>query len=334
MDLDKILKKILPIAGITGAAYAIGFLIHTAHFRMLGVKISLLDPVKLIEIAGEFVVDSVRILILGYKDWLYLIIALLVLFLWYWAAKKELKGFHFEKENGTRVQGEIEKWILVVTLIVLVGWIFAFVLPMIYLENLLMTPDDISHPRIGWSYGWNLLHNLKFSNIEELRNLYRLHLYILATSILILGNSQLRKKYEKETSRSEDREWFDLRNIPKVWPRYVYYSVFALWILHFFLLPVAYGVIAKEPAFPNVKVLIDPDKTNVDDIFGLNFSLKTGEVYYLIHRDSENSYVYNIRTRIVTMLKNSSIYDIEFIPQHGSKSILQYVYRPTSQSLQ
>src|SRR3990172_222553 len=326
MDQAKIWNKLVTIAGIGGVVYSVGFLVHLAHFKMLGVGIQVLDPVALAEIAGDFVFESVRILAAGIRAWAWIFVILFVLLVWYLRNDLFAKEFLQQMRNVRIVQAhgtKLEKLFLIGTVFLLFVWIVAFVVPLAFMNDFLAQTETAQYNGPEISLGGTIFSSLQKGDRTPLMFFYRIHVYLVAVSLLVLGSISIgrHKKSVNDSKNSPSTTIF-----PE-WPRYLRMLANLLVGVNIFFLPISFGTIAKEPVFPNVRVIVDPEKTENDDIFGLNLDLKTGEDNYLIYRDAGSTYLYNAKTRRVMMLNTSSIYQVEFIPRHAPGSILQYVNR-------
>ncbi len=335
MNVKRAFEKLLPVVGITGIAYGVGFIVETAHFRMLGVRIPILDPVTLLGTAGEFVINSVRILLASSEYWLYFLIVIFAFALWYYKKKVAPKALVERAENikgvrkiGPAVHRGTMKMLLVVTVFVMLFWVVVFVVPIMDFDGLLMITGGSEYSGSALSlFGAKIHENLVRGETEQLENYYRYHLYVILLGVLILGFVPLGKKATQESSKGKALGQLSLEEIFRIWPRYIRKALYGVILLHVFLSPVAYGIIAREPNFSNVIVVIDPQNVQYDDILGLNESFKYGQDNYLLYQDTKNTYLYSIETREVTVLNTSSIYAMIHISRHESQSLLALVQR-------
>jgi hypothetical protein len=277
-----------------------------------------------LEAAGVFIVDTIGILLAGYQDWiiwLFLTICLAAWFSFLWLSNR-----HAMPES----RGRIRKWLLPFTFLALLGWLVAFAVPVTYVRNLLVLEEGARYQGPMAFVGQEMLDDLMGSNTESLKKLYRYDIYVVLSGIFVVSVTRPARKRKK--SDPAKTETHSLKPLPQ-WSKYAHKAVWTLLSIQILLLPAAYGVIAKEPVFPNGNLVIDPEKTQTsDDIFGLNLRFRSGEDFYLLYKDGTDTYVYNTVTLSMTRLNTSSVYVVEYLPEHGFNNILQHVNRKKAQT--
>ena len=336
-DIRRVWQVIIPVVGVSGIAFIIGFLISTAHFRMLGVRISILNPVDILEITGEFIVNTVRIFLDSEITVMLLLVAIVIAVIMYYGDQvvpkvlsAQVKKIKIVNTYGKPVRHGVKLIILILALTWLLLWIVVFVNPVMHFTNLLMLPSETDESisnisrLLDLDLNTQILISLKLGDTASLKGFYQTHLLLLLIVFVVIG--QVAPKTSKERESLVGNE-VGKRDIITRWPHIAKKMLVYVFLLHIFLLPVIYGVIAKEPIFPNVVAIIDPMNLEHDDIFGLHKSFKYSRDNYLLYQDERNTYLYNIKSRRVTILNTSSIYAMIHISQSQHRSILALVQR-------